>query len=112
VIRIGWLFVAGDGPFRKGPIMTTEFTSIQTTERPSRDWMALAVGGTAGLLALCLLLASIGMFAMVRAASSHRAATLELNTTLRQLHLKNELAISKMENREPRLQPSESPLEQ
>jgi hypothetical protein len=91
--------------------MTSEhFTAIKTTEQRERDWLAIAVGSAACLLALFLLLASIGMFAVVRAASAHRAATIELNTTLRQLHLKNELAIAELEHREPRLQPSESPL--
>lgn len=92
--------------------MTSEhFTAIKTTEQPrERDWLAIGVGTSAFLLAVFLLLSSIAMFATVRAAHAHRAATLELNTTLRQLHLKNELAIAEMENREPRLQPSESPL--
>jgi hypothetical protein len=89
----------------------TEYaTAIKTTEPRERDWLAIGVGASAILLAVFLLLASIAMFATVRAAHAHRAATLELNTTLRQLHLKNELAIAEMENREPRLQPSESPL--
>ncbi len=58
VIWIGWLFVAADGPFRKGPIMTTEFTSIQTSERPGRDWAAIR-----GELSIYLLAITAGILA-------------------------------------------------
>jgi hypothetical protein len=86
-------------------------TTIETSERPrDRDWLGAAVGVAALLLALSLILFALSAFAGIQAMRSHKAATLELNTTLRQLHLKNELAISEMEHREPRLQPSESPL--
>lgn len=89
---------------------TTVYTRTEASKPPQdRDWLAIGVGTSAALLALSLLMFAFSAFAGVRAMYAHKAATLELNTTLRQLHLKNELAISELEHREPRLQPSESP---
>lgn len=98
------------------------FSGIQTSnsnwmDLPQWQWLreAKRQRDREIMLFLSAIVAAFAMFGLlvyvaVCAVSAHRVATLELNTTLRQLHLKNELAIAEMENREPRLQPSESPL--
>lgn len=91
--------------------MSTHFTTIETSEKPaSRDWSAAGFVAVAIILFFSLILFAVSAFAGIRAMQAHREATAELNITLRQLHLKNELTISELEHREPRLRPSESPL--
>ena len=101
VIRIGWLFVAGDGPFRKGPIMTENehFTGIKTTEQPrERDWLALLVA-----FAIILLTVSVGCIGWyaIDAIRENTLSTKSLQDRIVSQGLAMNEALKKIEGRPP-----------